>query len=640
MTTKKEGPDKDDARAPQAPQSQPAGAQPGQPKKPFATIELKATEVVMKDAKPAAASASSVPATGDAKSSATAPASMTAVPATGNKPADAKARDSKPSDSKPSDSKPSDPKAAVPQAADPKTPDTGATASRTGDKTPPAAAKPDTQRRSGGVGSFLSHMAAGIAGGFLALLGADTVAPQMAQLGLPIGVTGAGPATAEFQKRLAALEQVPRPTAASVAPDIQQKLAATEARLAKLDDHGKLLAALTDGQSKLAAEGKAIADTLAKTSSADEAVARVAKLEDRLATMAAAADNNPAAGRVPQLAAITGKVADLETTLNNQMSAIRKSVAEQIESRVTVVAESSEAAKSGTVRMDRDVAALKSETSKLGTRMETLKSDGDRLADAMRTVQSEAGGLRSALDGLKGDIEVRLKTLAKPSDVAAAVSPVASKLASLENNLQSVVKSEEDRKANAERIVLSLELGNLKRVLDRGQKYAAELAEVKKAAGGRVDLAALDRYKDTGVATIADLARDFRPVANAILDAESEPADASVVDRLLAGAKSVVRVRKVSHTADDKSAEAIIGRMEQALKDNRLTDVITEAKQLPPRAIQPAQDWLGKVDARASVDRALAAVDGQLKTSLAGASAAGQPAAAQPAAAPAEKPSK
>ena len=635
MTTKKEGPDKDDARPPQAPQSQPAGAQPGQPKKPFATIDLKATEVVMKDAKPAAASASSVPATGDAKSSATAPASMTAVPATGNKPADAKARDSKPTDSKPAD-----PKAATLQAADPKTSDTGATASRTGDKTPPAAAKPDTQRRSGGVGSFLSHMAAGIAGGFLALLGADTVAPQMAQLGLPIGVTGTGPATAEFQKRLAALEQVPRPTAASVAPDIQQKLAATEARLAKLDDHGKLLAALTDGQLKLAADGKAIADTLAKTSSADEAVARVAKLEDRLATMAAAADNNPAAGRVPQLAAITGKVADLETTLNNQMSAIRKSVAEQIESRVTVVAESSEAAKSGTVRMDRDVAALKSETSKLGTRMETLKSDGDRLADAMRTVQSEAGGLRSALDGLKGDIDVRLKTLAKPSDVAAAVSPVASKLASLENNLQSVVKSEEDRKANAERIVLSLELGNLKRVLDRGQKYAAELAEVKKAAGGRVDLAALDRYKDTGVATIADLARDFRPVANAILDAESEPADASVVDRLLAGAKSVVRVRKVSHTADDKSAEAIIGRMEQALKDNRLTDVVTEAKQLPPRAIQPAQDWLGKVDARASVDRALAAVDGQLKTSLAGASAAGQPAAAQPAAAPAEKPSK
>ncbi|PPD31051.1 MAG: hypothetical protein CTY20_01420 [Hyphomicrobium sp.] len=635
MTTKKEGPGKDDARAPQAPQAQPAGAQPGQPKKPFATIELKATEVVMKDAKPAAGSASSVPAMGDAKSSATATASMTAVPTTGAKPADAKA-----GGSKPTDSNPADPKAAVSKGADPKSSDAGATASRTTDtKIPPAAAKPDTPRRSGGVGSFLSHMAAGIAGGFLALLGADTLAPQMAQLGLPIKMTGTVPDPAEFQKRLAALEQAPRPTAASVAPDIQQKLAATEARLAKLDDHSKLLAALTDGQLKLAADGKAIADTLAKTSSADEAVARVTKLEDRLATMAAAADNNPAAGRVPQLAAITGKVADLETTLNNQMSAIRKSVAEQIESRVTVVAESSEAAKSGTVRMDRDVAALKSETSKLGTRMETLKSDGDRLADAMRTVQSEAGGLRSALDGLKGDIEARLKTLAKPSDVAAAVSPVASKLAALENNLQSVVKSEEDRKANAERIVLSLELGNLKRVLDRGQKYAAELAEVKKAAGGRVDLAALDRYKDTGVATIADLARDFRTVANAVLDAESEPADASVVDRLLAGAKSVVRVRKVSHTADDKSAEAIVGRMEQALRDNRLTDVITEAKQLPPRAVQPAQDWLGKVDARASVDRALAAVDGQLKTSLAGASAAGQPAAAQPAA-PAEKPSK
>lgn len=592
MTAKKEGPGKDDVRATDA----------SQPKKPYATIDLKATEVESKDAKPPTPPATSVPV--QPPSGSTKPAE-TAKAADKTAAGEARPGEAKPSETKPGESKPAAATGTV-KPADTRPPAT------------PAPVRADA-RRPGGVGAFLTHMAAGIAGGFLALLGADTLGPQMAQLGLPIGPGGQVSATAELQKRLAALEQAPKPSPA-IGAELAKKVADAEARLAKLDEMGKSVASVAAAQAKLAADGEAMAQRLAKQSSADDAVSRVARLEERLATMAAAAESNPAAGRVPQLAAITGKVADLETTLNNQLGAIRKSVAEQIESRVTVVAEGAEAAKSGTVRMDRDVAALKSETAKLGTRMETLKADGDRLSDTVRVVQSETGALKSAIDGLKSDVDARLKTLAKPADIAAAVSPVTGKLASLEQNLQSVVKSEDDRKANAERIVLSLELANLKRVLDRGQKYAAELAEVKKAAGGRIDLAPLERYRDQGVATIADLGREFRTLTGAILDADGDPADGSVVDRLWAGAKSVVRVRKVNHTADDKSVEAIVGRIEQALKDNRLGEAVEQARLLPPKAAQPAQAWLEKVEARAAVDRALAVVEGQLKSSLAGTS--------------------
>ncbi len=607
MTTKNEGPGKDDVRA----------GDGSQPKKPYATIELKATQVEIKDAKtsdtksPAAASSSA--STGAQAAASTASAAASAKPGDTSKPGDkpastasatpttgsATASGMKPTDAKSGASGNMPPAGAKPPSA-----------------TPPAAVPP---RRSGGIGSFLSHMAAGIAGGFLALLGADTLGPRMAELGLPIGPSMKAPVTAELMQRIAALEQAPKASPAA-GTDLAQKLAAAESRLAKVDDLAKTVATVNDAQGQLAAQNKALADALAKQAPAEEAVSRVAKLEERLATMAAAAENNPSAGRLPQLAAITGKVSDLETTVNTQMSAIRKSVAEQIESRVALVAEGAEAAKSGTVRMDRDVSALKAETAKLGTRMETLKADGDRLADTLRVVQAETGGLKSSIDGLKGDVTASMKLLARPTDVAAAVGPVASKLTSLEQNLQTVVKSEEDRKANAERIVLSLELGNLKRTLDRGQKYASELAEVKKASGGKIDLSALERYKEQGVATSSDLAREFRGLASSILDAEGDPVEGSVVDRLWAGAKSVVRVRKVSHTPDDKSAEAIVGRMEQALKDNRLGDVIEQSKLLPAKAVQPAQAWLAKVDARAAVDRALATVESQLKSSLAGTS--------------------
>jgi hypothetical protein len=56
--------------------------------------------------------------------------------------------------------------------------------------------------------------------------------------------------------------------------------------------------------------------------------------------------------------------------------------------------------------------------------------------------------------------------------------------------------------------------------------------------------------------------------------------------------------------------------METALKDVRLADVIAEARKLAPKASAPAQDWLKKVDARRTVDAALAEIDAQLKSSL------------------------
>ena len=88
-------------------------------------------------------------------------------------------------------------------------------------------------------------------------------------------------------------------------------------------------------------------------------LARVAKLEEQLNDMSTAAAKDPQSGRLPQLAALTGKVVDLESTINTQLDALRKSVTQEVDSRLATTNETSEAAKSGTVRIDRDLAALK-----------------------------------------------------------------------------------------------------------------------------------------------------------------------------------------------------------------------------------------------------------------------------------------
>jgi hypothetical protein len=454
-------------------------------------------------------------------------------------------------------------------------------------------------------GGFFSHLTAGLIGGALALGAYAYGLPELQKRGvLPaLGLSSAP----DFSDRIAKLE-------AGLKSDAASKLQAAEARIAALEKQTGLIGELKEAQSRLVAETKAALAASASDSGAPDQLERLGAVENKLKAIIDAGANNPNAGRVEQIAALTGKVSDLETSLATQLTVLRKAVSGDVEARVVAVNEAAEAAKSGMQRIDRDVASIKTEAAKIDERVAQLKAEVDKMAEQNKLRQQELASLKVDLDGAKS-------ASAKPADVASAVAPVTKKIAELEKGLQTVAASEQTRQSNAERVVLALELQNLKRALDRGAKYDAELAEVEKAAGGKFDLAALAKFKQAGVPTLADLTRDFRSSASTIIDADAGVPTTTVVDRLLAGAKNVVRVRRTDYAPDDKSAEAIAGRIEKALKDGRLGDVLNEASLLSPKAKDAAQPFLEKVSARATVDRALASLEGQLKTSLSGAPA-------------------
>jgi hypothetical protein len=296
----------------------------------------------------------------------------------------------------------------------------------------------------------------------------------------------------------------------------------------------------------------------------------------------------------------------LEERLGNA-GAVAPELAERLaklESAVTALTvagagETSEAVRSGLDRFERQVAGAKADAARLSDRL-------DRYEQQLRATQ---GGL----DGLKADLERGLKTTARTEDLA----PLAGRLAALDKELQAFLKSEADRTANTSRVVLSLELSNLKRAIERGDAFATELAAAKKVAGDKLSLAAFDRYAKDGLPPLAELAASFRKVANGMLDAEAEPAEAPLLERLLSGARSIVRVRRSGPAADDGSLEATIARMEMALKENRLGDVLAQGKKLPPKAALIAEDWLRRVDMRYQVEKALADTEAALKSSLA-----------------------
>jgi len=569
MTANKNEPDKKAA----------GSATPQTGSRPHATLDLKATEVTPSPA--AKDTAGVADASAKDKAAASATGASAAAGASGTTSASSSA-----------------PGASSSQAA------SAAKASKPG---PPPASSAPTRPAPRGYGGFFTHVAAGIAGGMVALLAADILAQQ-----LGFETADRPDEATKLEQRIAALEA--NRSQRSVPSDVANRLTAAETKLGKLEQLNANVDGIAKKQGQLDETLNAVNEKLHAESGDTGAPARVAKLEEQLSLMSSAAESDPQSGRLPQLAAITGKLTDLELTMANQLDALRKSVALEIDTRLASATEAGQAARSGTQRMDRELSTLKAESAEMSTGLTAVKTDSDRAAAAHKTTQEE-------LKRLKADLDARLATFAKPEDVSSAVGPISGKLAALQQDVQGVIKSEGDRKTTAERIVLSLELANLKRAIDRGKAYAPELEQARKVAGTNVDLAPLERFALDGVPTPTELRQQFKPVAFKIIDAEEQPAEASIVDRLLAGAQSVVRVRKTIHSPDDKSIEAVVSRMEIALNEDRLADVLQEAKSLPAPAQDAAQDFLAKVQARDAVDRALASVETQLKASLAAAPA-------------------
>ncbi|MFT3732841.1 MAG: hypothetical protein QM780_15705 [Hyphomicrobium sp.] len=547
-----------------------AGSNGGAGKRPYATIDLKATEIKVTPVKGSQTESSSA-AAGD-------------VP----RPAAARSYAETAGEAKSSAS------AAAGTSAKSERPAAAASSARSGfdddaPKTIPA-------KKAGG---FFSHLAAGIVGGALAFGAAIWALPQL-------GVEeGAEDQIANLSQRLAMVEKNDQKV--PPAPDLSE----IQSRISNLENAAQKIPSLIESQARLVAETKAALAAAASDAGSTQLIERLGKVEDRLKAMADAGVNDPNGTHSEQLAALIGKVSDLQTSLATQLTELRTNVAKDVDGRIQSATEVSETARAGTQRIDKDVAGLKTDNVRVGTEIDAVKTTADHIAADLKVTQDQLQSLKTALEGLS-------TAAAKPADITAAVRPVEEKTAALEKSVQDVVQSDALRKESAQRIVLALELQNLQRALDSGQNFSAQLAEVKKIAGPQLDLSALEKLQESGVPTLAELTQQFRTAADRAIDADSESENAGVVDRLWAGAKSVVRVRRIDLKADDKSTEAVVGRMQVALADGRLADVLSEAKDLSPKAHDAMQPFLDKVSARVSVDDALANLNSQLKTSIAG----------------------
>ncbi len=520
------------------------------PKRPHATLDLKATELKPDAGKEAAKN------TGTANAAPSPAASA---------------------------SRPAEPKKPEPQKPEPQKPAAAA----------PVARSPSAFTR------LVTHLAAGVAGGGIVLFGGDRIA----------SLTGTATPSArveqvatDLDKRIAALEAAPK-------SDAYDLLHSAETRLAKVDQLATDLEALRSDQTKVAEKAESLATSVGGAQGLAAVDTRIAALEDQLKTLSAAASSDTGGNRISDIAAVTSRIAESEARVSAEATAIRDGLAREIDQRLAAREDSA-----------------KTDLARLTQSVEKLKADQARLDKSVQAAQEETGRVASSIGELRSTIEQQGKTFAKTADVAAAVTPVTGLISKIEGSLEGVLKKEQERQSNTERIVTALELGNLKRAIESGKGFAKELDAVNASSGGRLDLKPLEQFKTTGVPSMTELKERARPALLAALDAGSVDPGASVWDRLLTSAKSVVRVRKIDATEDDNGLEATVARIEKALNENRLPDVLAEIKKLPPESASKIAQWQTEVAARNSVDEAIATVENELKAALTA------PAAALPAA--------
>ncbi len=505
-------------------------------------------------------------------------------------------------------------------------------------------------------GGFVSHAVAGVVGALAVLLGAQFLPQLGVQLGAPKVERVGLDQVDGLADRLAGLEQSVNDTKAqaSTAKSGEDQLKAVDERIQRLEAMSPTVARIAEDQKALSDQATSLESRIAELPSgagqvSEELKSRLTKLEDTISTLAAAAQNGD--GTIPELAALTGRINDFAVQLDTKIGALRSSLDQDLQGRVGALDERLGQLGATDTTMNEAVATLRAGGKRLSGDLENLRNDATRLrqqivtvegnakqaseeltatqkaaeerlsqaqseaADRLAAAQQKIASIETALSKFGEEMEAQLKTFAKPDDVTTALAPITERVSSLNDKVASVVDREQTRQQSTQRIVLALELANLKRAMDRGESIAKPLSEVKQLAPQGLDLSPLEAYSKDGAPTTASLQKGFRQMARAALDAENAPQSNSVLDQFLSGAQSIIRVRRTGNVSGD-STEAVVARVEGRLKDGDLVAALAEAQGLSGKAKDAAAPWLEKLQARVAVDQAMADVESVLKRSL------------------------
>lgn len=423
---------------------------------------------------------------------------------------------------------------------------------------------PSPQARAFELRSFATHLAAGLAGGLIGVIGVGVALDR-----LPSGGQDQTPAErAAMDARLAQLEQ-------SVAALPAQDTGA--AALGKVADRVAALEAQANSAETARAAQTATLEDLAKRAEAldgavSEQAAVLTKARDRfgrLETTLKRIDETASSGGgdLAQFTALAGRITELGNTVEGRIAALEKA---------------------------------RAETTPQG--------------DALEAKAAQIGEALAALETRVSEVE----TAAASATPGTEIAELSERIAKLEEELGQLGERQLKLGGEARSAGLAIAFANLSRAVTGAKAYEAELGAVKRLAPEGFDFSALDAHASTGVATRGTIARDFPNALRAALRADTSPRSDSLVDRLVSNARSIVQVRRTTpDEGEGGAASAVLARMEGRLRAGDLEGAVSEGAALEGGLAKAMQPWLARAKTRVAVDAAMAGLEQALVSALA-----------------------
>jgi hypothetical protein len=283
-----------------------------------------------------------------------------------------------------------------------------------------------------------------------------------------------------------------------------------------------------------------------------------------------------------------------------------------------------------TTRLDGvedDMAALKGTVSGVQEAQNAPANDGsgsgggDGSSGSGEQTSQLAGdfkALSGTVEGLTGEVSTMSETVSSLSDSVTSLEEGQASLSEDVAGLSETAAALEERVVSNEETLSESGAGNtvakaiaaagLKSAMDRGTPFMTELEAFASVGGDEEAISSLRDYAADGVPTLTQLIERFGPVANDIVaTGQGLDENASVTDRLMSSARSLVQVRPVGNV-EGEGPGAIAARIEARLKDGDLAGAIEQWETLPDAAKDVSQDFIAQVRARQTADQLVGSV--------------------------------
>ncbi|MFK7901926.1 MAG: COG4223 family protein [Nitratireductor sp.] len=394
-------------------------------------------------------------------------------------------------------------------------------------------------------GLILGTFLAATAGGALALGGAGAL-NKMGWLehipyasGLVYGGNGSANENVVGAEQIKALENQIL-TLKTAAPEIDP--AALEERLNAIEASIGATSGETNSQMETSL-ATALDTSASANDSAKEALAKV----EELSNLVTSGTGENAEGGV-----FNAEFAAVKTNLDAQIKALQNRLATM------------EASSQDSAQFVSGIGNLTSDISKLNERIEKLSVQGVQNSDALVALNQ------------KIDVDV-LEPMAK-------------------------VQSAADAAVNGIKVARSVNVNALQSALENGGVFKNEVLAVEALLGESDEINALKPIAEAGVLTPSQLLASFNPVEDQILASLEAPLEKSnFVDKLMASAKSLVKVRKKGPQLGD-DATAVASRIRDALSAGDASKAKSEWNGLSASAKDISMGWSKDLDARVSAE--------------------------------------